>query len=317
MAADLRIKPGQALNELKYLADLIFRQDNARGFLISGSKDQDDYIDKLNDLTDRLDNNPSDLCSYDDEHVIISRLNERSGESSKPVYVGLVNENTRLGVHINRSDCASYFDIDSDKLLKFLSARLYGGGGAHSMFMKTWGAGLAYSNGLRSNENTGKLTYYAERCPDLAQTMQFVVNELKNAPHDPSLADYAVAQAFSANRAGDRYELRGEAMATDLADGLTPETVAKFRQGVLNLRSDTELYEKLHAIMHDTYGEVLPGLGPDGKDVSGAIYFIIGPESQFQSYEEYIQGVEGEIIIQRLYPRDFWLIRSFQEKIPQ
>ena len=69
--------------------------------------------------------------------------------------------------------------------------------------------------------------------------------------------------------------------------------------------------------MHDTYGEVLPGLGPDGKDVSNAVYFIIGPESQFQSYEEYIDGVEGNMSIQRLYPRDFWLIKSFQDKLPQ
>ncbi len=97
------------------------------------------------------------------------------------------------------------------------------------------------------------------------------------------------------NRAGDRYELRGEAMAADLADGLTPEVVTKFRQGVLDLRSDEKLYDKLYSIMRDTYGEVLPGLGPDGKDVPKAIYFIIGPESQFRSYEEYIDGVEGDV----------------------
>jgi hypothetical protein len=201
--------------------------------------------------------------------------------------------------------------------MKFLSARLYGGGGAHSMFMKTWGAGLAYSNGLRSNENTGKLTYYAERCPDLAQTMQFVVNELKNAPYEPSLAKYAVAQAFSVNRAGGRYENRGEAMAADLADGLTPDVVSGFRQRILDLRSDEKLYDKLYGIMNDTYGEVLPGLGPDAKDVPGAGYFIIGPENQFQSYEKYINGVEGEIKIQRIFPRDFWLIRSFKGGLSQ
>jgi len=317
MSADLKIKPGQALDEIKYLAGLIFKQDNVRGFLISGDENQNDYINNLNGMVGKLDKTPTDYCRYSDDQAIISRLNKRSGESSKPVYVGLINENTRLGVHINSSDCASYFDTDPDKLYKFLSARLYGGGGAHSMFMKTWGAGLAYSNGLRSNENTGKLTYYAERCPDLAQTMQFVVNELKNAPYDPSLAEYAVAQAFNANRAGGRYESRGEAMAADLADGITPEVVAKFRRAVLNLRSDEKLYDKLHEIMLETYGEVLPGLGPDGKNVPGAIYFIIGPENQFRSYEEYIDGVEGDVTIQRLYPRDFWLIKSFKSQLTQ
>jgi Zn-dependent M16 (insulinase) family peptidase len=317
MIEDLKIDPRQALSEIKNLAGLVFRQDNVRGFLISGSENQDNFIVKLNEITGELDNSPAKFYKYENDEVIVSRLNKRNTETGKPVYVGLVNENTRLGVHINRSDCASYFDTDPEKLMKFLSARLYGGGGAHSMFMKTWGAGLAYSNGLRSNENTGKLTYYAERCPDLAQTMQFVVNELKNAPYEPSLAKYAVAQAFSVNRAGGRYEIRGEAMAADLADGLTPDVVSRFRNGVLGLRSDEKLYDKLHAIMNDTYGEVLPGLGPDAKDVPGANYFIIGPESQFQSYEKYINGVEGEIKIQRIFPRDFWLIRSFKGGLSQ
>jgi hypothetical protein len=315
MTEDLKIDPRRALSEIKYLAGLLFKQDNVRGFLISGSDNQVEYIEKLNEIAGELDDSPAKLHKYDNDEVIVSRLNKRNTETGRPVYVGLVNENTRLGVHINRSDCA--FDTEPQKLMKFLSARLYGGGGAHSMFMKTWGAGLAYSNGLRSNENTGKLTYYAERCPDLAQTMQFVVNELKNAPYEPSLAKYAVAQAFSVNRAGGRYENRGEAMAADLADGLTPDVVSGFRQRILDLRSDEKLYDKLYGIMNDTYGEVLPGLGPDAKDVPGAGYFIIGPENQFQSYEKYINGVEGEIKIQRIFPRDFWLIRSFKGGLSQ
>ena len=147
--------------------------------------------------------------------------------------------------------------------------------------------------------------------------MQFVVNELKKAPYNPSLAEYAVAQAFYVNRAGDRYESRGEAMAADLADGLTPEVVTKFRRGILDLNSDKKLYDDLYKIMRDTYGEVLPGLGPDGKDVPGAMYFIIGPEKQFESYEKYIDGVEGDVKIQRLYPRDFWLIKDLRENLPQ
>jgi Zn-dependent M16 (insulinase) family peptidase len=317
MTEDLKIKPSQALDEIKYLSDLLFRQSNVRGFLISGSVERKDHLGQLNRLVDKLDRRAAEYYSYNQDPLIISRLDERSGESTRPVYVGLVNENTRLGVHINSSDCVSYFDTDRGKLLKFLSARLYGGGGAHSMFMKTWGAGLAYSNGLRSNENTGRLIYYAERCPDLTQTMQFVVNELKNASYDPALAEYAVAQAFEGDRAGGRYESRGEAMAADLADGLTPEVVARFRQNILDLRSTENLYDQLHSMMIDTYGEVLPGLGPQAKDVPGAIYFIIGPEKQFRSYENYIRGVEGEIKIQRLYPRDYWIIRKFDTNLPQ
>jgi hypothetical protein len=153
------------------------------------------------------------------------------------------------------------------------------------------------------------LIYYAERCPDLAQTIQFVVNELRKAKPDSALAEYAVAQAFAAYRSGSRYEWRGEAMASDLADGLTPDKVKRFREGILELRKDPELYKKLFAIMENTYGEVLPGYGPRGDSVADAVYFIIGPESQFRNYEDYLHSVEGNVTLFRLYPRDYWLVK--------
>jgi hypothetical protein len=177
------------------------------------------------------------------------------------------------------------------------------------MFMKTWGAGLAYSNGLRSNEEAGRLIYYAERCPDLTQTMQFVVNELKNAPYDKSLAEYAIAQAFAMYRGGARYETRGEEMADDLADGVTPDAVRSFRQGVMALRDSRNLFEELNNRMPYVYGQVLPGYGPTEADLPGAFYFVIGPEKQLATYEEYLRSVEGtDIRLARLYPRDYWLI---------
>lgn len=310
MAADLKTEPAQALADLHYVMSLLRRSDNVRGFLIASSANQKSLIPRLNALAERLDDSPSNRRTYHSDSHIISRLRQRAPGLDHPVYVGLVNPNTRSGVFINTSECASYETTDPETLLKFLSARLYGGGGAHSMFMKTWSAGLAYSNGLRSNESTGRLIYYAERCPDLAQTMQFVINELRNAGDDPSLAEYAVAQAFVGNRSGSRYEQRGEAMAADLADGIEPDVVRRFRQGILKLRSDDRLYQKLNSRMEATYGEVLPGYGPRSADVSGAIYFIIGPETQFESYEDYLHGVEGDVTLYRLYPRDFWIVRE-------
>lgn len=311
MAADLKTDPSQALSDLQYVMSLLRKSDNVRGFLITNSANQQTLRPRLNALVERLDDSPSNRQTYDSDSHIISRLRARIPGLDRPVYVGLVNPNTRSGVFINTSDCASYETTDLETLLKFLSARLYGGGGAHSMFMKTWSAGLAYSNGLRSNESTGRLIYYAERCPDLAQTMQFVVNELRNAEDDPSLAEYAVAQAFVGNRAGSRYEHRGAAMASDLADGITPDVVRKFRQGILKLRSDDRLYQKLSSRMEATYGEVLPGYGPRAADVTGGVYFIIGPEEQFESYEDYLHGIEGDVTLHRLYPRDFWIVREF------
>ena len=64
---------------------------------------------------------------------------------------------------------------------------------------------------------------------------------LKKAQPDASLAEYAIAGAFQATRAASSYEDRGESMAADLADGLTPEVVKRFHQAILELRKDPKL----------------------------------------------------------------------------
>jgi Zn-dependent M16 (insulinase) family peptidase len=309
MDADLQVLPEKTLENLNAIMNLIRRRDNVRGFMIANSVNQNALRPLINSLVERLQARPSQRQTYDRKPLIISRLQEHSSGVERPIFVGLVNDNTRSGVHINSAPCASFLDDDPEMLLRFLSARLYGGGGAHSMFMQTWSAGMAYSNGLRSNEFTGRMIYYAERCPDLAQTMQFVVNELKNATRDSSLAEYAVAQAFAAFRSGSRYEARGEAIAADLADGVSPDTVRRFRQGILALRNSPALYDKLWSRMENVYGQILPGYGPRADSVDGAIYYIIGPESQFRSYEKYIHSVEGNFPVFRLYPRDYWIVR--------
>jgi hypothetical protein len=181
------------------------------------------------------------------------------------------------------------------------------------MFMQTWSAGLAYSNGLRSDERSGRLFYYAERCPDLAQTLQFVIDVLERAPEDPSLADYAVAQAFSGVRAGARYEQRGASMAADLADGVEPDKVAGFRRAILELRKQPGFYQELRNRMLVVYGTVLPGLASaswKSRSSNGASYFVIGPEKQMQSWEAYLRSVERGASLARIYPRDFWQVRD-------
>jgi Zn-dependent M16 (insulinase) family peptidase len=173
--------------------------------------------------------------------------------------------------------------------------------------MKTWAAGLAYSNGYSINAGSGRVGYYAERCPDVAATMRFVVDQLKNAEDDPSLTDYAIAQEFGYSRAPSRYEDRGEAMASDLADGITPDVVRLYRQKVLDLRNMNDLYDQLKSRMQQAYGQVLIGYGPPLSKSKDATFFLIGPEQQFESLQDYIGNAEGKQEVYRLYPRDFWL----------
>jgi hypothetical protein len=179
--------------------------------------------------------------------------------------------------------------------------------------MKTWGAGLAYSNGIGSSPTNGRLNYYAERAPEIPQTLGFVIKELKGAPRDASLVEYAVAQAFTEIRASQPYESRGETMAANLADGITPERVKAFRTAVLSLRKTPtpELSDALYERMGQVYAAVLPGYGAKARDVSDGVFFIIGPEKQFSLYEEYLGKAEGpDVRLYRLYPRDFWLVRA-------
>ena len=69
------------------------------------------------------------------------------------------------------------------------------------------GAGLAYSNGLRSSVSQGRVGYCAERTPELPQTVRFVVGVIK--------------------------------------DGQPPELVRRFRTSILELHRDPRLIDKL------------------------------------------------------------------------
>ncbi len=313
IAEDYQLPANVALGNIRAAITALYRQDNVRAFVTGNQKAQNLFGAGIDRIAKRLVAKPTRRPSHASAPVVFSRLEARTPGVSRPEYAGLVFENTRAGVFYNTAACANLTDSTDEALLNFLAARLYGGGGAHSMFMKTWGAGLAYSNGLRSNETTGRMVYYAERCPDLSQTMQFVVNELKNAPDDPSLAEYALAQAFAYSRSGAGYEARGESMAADLADGVTPEVVSRFRKKMLALRQGDHFAQQVNTRMETVYGLLLPGYGPSAKESvekADARYFIVGPESQFESYEKYLKATEGpETELYRLYPRDFWITK--------
>ena len=209
-----------------------------------------------------LEQKPLQPAKYSSSQVVESRLRGRINEKEKPVYVGLINPNTQGGVFLNSAPSVSYLEPDNrEAILDYLASRLYAGGGAHGIFIKTWGAGLAYSNGFRGSPATGRMGYYAERTPELPQTLTFVINELKKAKPDPGLVEYAIAGAFGAFRSASPYEVRGESMSNDIADGLTPDVIRRFRQSILALRRDPKLADELFKRMAAVYARILPGLG--------------------------------------------------------
>jgi hypothetical protein len=148
--------------------------------------------------------------------------------------------------------------------------------------------------------------YYAERTPELPQTLRFAIGEVKR-PMDTPLAEYVIALAFS-SRAASPYEARGEQMAANMADGITPDVVSSFRRAILDVRKMPDLSAELYRRKDKVYERVFPGYGMKGKDIAGRNFFVIGPEKQMAAYEAYLKSVEGaDTQLYRLYPRDFWL----------
>ena len=236
--------------------------------------------------------------------VLDARLAQRVGALKKPLQLGLVDPSTSSGVFVNFAPATSYTADSDDALLDYLASNLYTGHGAHSIFMKTWAAGLAYSNGLHPRPAEAAIDYYAERCPLLPQTLRFVIGELEKAQPDANIARYALATAFS-SRVANGYESRAAAMAADLVDGITPDVIRAFRSHLLELAKRANLANDLFARMPKVYGKVLPGLGKPAPD---ALYFVIGPEKQLAAYEDYLHAAVGkDQKLVRLYPRDFWI----------
>jgi hypothetical protein len=277
-------------------------------FQIAATSTQQALSAPTANLVARLEKAPAARATYTTTKLIGQRLLERDPSATNPIFLGLLNPNSQGGVFLHSAPGASFEDTDREKLLNFLAAYLYGGGGGHSIFMKTVGAGMAYSNGIGMRLTLGRSFYYAERTPELPLTMKFVIGEIQKADYDPALAEYAVAQAFAGTRSAAGYETRGEAMAANLADGLTPEILTRFHREILELRKMPDLAGELFKRMSNAYAPVLPGLGVKTASVKEGIYFVIGPEKQFAAWEEYLKSVEGpDTKFYRLYPRDFWM----------
>jgi hypothetical protein len=233
-----------------------------------------------------------------------ARLAGRDAKAKQPTFVGLVAPSTSSGVFLNQAPNVYYTDTADAQVADYLASNLYTGHGAHSIFMKTWAAGLAYSNGLRPRLSDGVLNYYAERCPLLPQTLRFVIDELKKAKPDPNIARYAIATAFD-SRIASGFESRAAAMAANLADGLTPDVVKAFRTRVLELAKQEGLAKTLFDRLQPVYSKVLPGFG--ALDPT-ATHFVIGPEKQMAAYQDYLKAAVGKsTVLYRLYPRDFWI----------
>jgi hypothetical protein len=308
MRKDLLVPPATALAAMDRMRSGLLTTGQARSFVISSSATRRAIAPSLDALIGVLQVAPR-VAAPAGRRIVDDRLRSRMPSATKPVFVGLLDPNMQSGVMMNSSPGVTYAETGSRALTRFLASRIYGGGGAHSISSRTSGAGLAYSNGIGGSPTSGRVQYYAERTPELPQTLGFVIQQLKKSPHDTTLVEYVMTLVFAETRAGDDFESRGEGMANDLADGQTPAAVRAFRERVLALRrSRPALGKEMYAQMDSVYADLLPGYVPGMRNVDGAVYFVIGAEKQFSAYEKYLKSaVAPSAELYRLYPRDFWV----------
>ena len=306
MRQDLAQSPDKTLADLENVRRRIVNSHNTRMFYIGSMAVKQKLEPIYKSVLAGFDKSDFVKENYGNQRLIEARLAARRPDATAPVYVGLMAPNMSGGVMMNSATLTAFTDTSRDAILDFLTSKLYTGGGAHSVFNKTIGAGLAYSNGIGSNPATGLILYYAERTPELPQTLRFAIGEVKRPMSDP-LAEYVIALTFS-SRASSPYEVRGEAMASNMADGMTPEVVSRFRRAILETRKIPNLSALLYERKDDVHERIFPGYGKRGKDIAGRNFFVIGPEKQMAAYEAYLKSVEGaDTQLYRLYPRDFWL----------
>jgi hypothetical protein len=309
ISADVQIAPAKTLARLDKVRKLILTTSGARLFVIGADATQKSMQAPLQKLLKDVGSAPFIKAQYSSEPVVIARMRERYKDLQKPAYVGFVNANTKQGVFLLSAPALKYTDTDEESLLRYLALVQYGGSGAHSMFMKTWAAGLAYSNGLRSGPNE-RMSYYADKTPALPETIRFVTQQLKEAPKDADFSEYAIACVFS-SMAAQRYESRGESIAEALVDNEPPEMVRKFRQAILNLRDKPNLAAALHERLLPQCARLFPGLGLKAEDVPGSVYMVIGDDKQMELYEQYLKSVVGaDVRLYRVYSRDFWMFNG-------
>lgn len=304
---DLATPVVDVLARLQALRKRLLVAGGARLFLASSQEMRVALMPQIEALAQRLDGTDFVPLPRATEGFISARLRAR-GAQAKPLHVGLHAPNKQGGVIFTSVPMVHFADAaDTEKQLDYLASRLYSGGGSHGAFSRTIGAGLAYSNGLRGSVASGSVGYYAERTPELAQTVRFVVDLVKSGQLDPSLSEYVMAAAFGESRAAQTYEARAEGIAADLADGQPPELVRRFRAAVLTLRRDPALADKLFARKDRVHARFLPGYQAGGLAVDGQ-FFAIGPDKQLDAWDQYLRSADSPTTrLQRLYARDFWM----------
>jgi hypothetical protein len=305
MAADLASRPEDTLAALAAARTAIFNARNARVWIVGSSANQAAVAGALEQTLGALPSVSVGPGARRPRRAIDERVARRMPGPPRPVFVALVNPSAQAAVMINRAPSTSFADTTDEAILDYLASNLYTGLGEHSVGLKLWTTGICGGGGIGASLVSGQVAFSIEGAPDLGQVLRLVIDLLRAARPDPSLVEYALAGAFRSNGA-DAFEKRAQAIADDLADGLSPDVVRAFRARVLALRGRPGLAANLTARLERVYGRVLPGWGPPKSSIRDGLYFAIGPDAVLDPYARYLTDKEHAELV-KLYPRDFWV----------
>jgi hypothetical protein len=309
MARGVARPPGEALEELGRALAAVRHAGNARAWIVGSSKHQAAIADAIDRALASLDPSPPPHAEHAARKRVLDRARARGLTGDSP-FVALVNPNTANGSLVHTAPSIGLDEQRDDAIVSYLAVNVFGGEGTQSFYKRMWGAALAYSDYVYASLREERMELYADRCADLPQLLRFGEAEVRRMPGDPAFVDYAVVPAFG-SRIADAFESRARSMATDVAEGRTPERIRAFRERLLAFRARPGLAEAMRAQFVPAMSAVIPELAGTRPLPDGAVYFITGPESAIAAYEREIARARGEgTKVLRLWPRDFWDTRA-------
>lgn len=223
-----------------------------------------------------------------------------------PTFVGLLKPGASTGSVLFSADFPTYRSIKHDDLMRVLASKIHAGVGPDSFFMKAWETGLAYNNGIESDVDSGLITYYADRSPDLAGLLSVLDQQSKRPPamKGPELVDYVFSQTFALPRSLQGFTDRGTLLAADLRDGSRPEIINRFSKAILELRTSADLPQELISLQVPAISSIL--LGEDNKEQqmhTKSLFFFVGSEDTLSTVEKRLHLSQ----LVRIAPSDFWM----------
>jgi hypothetical protein len=333
LAADMLNPPSSVLSDWAELLTLLRCRSRARAFLAAGPAHFTPLAAAMRALVARL---PAGAgahggiaCTEPVTSTALTRAAARGalpgGGAAVPPYVALLIPRLSVGGVVSMAACASYADdaCDEERLLDLLAVQSVAGGGAHSLFMRGWSSGLAYSCGVSCGLAEGRMRYYADTCPDVGRCMAAAALEVTTDERAaPALwrAEYALAQCFTSRAGTATPEARAEAAASDEADGRGAARVRALRTALLRLRSRSDLGLELHRRAPRVLGALLPGvpsqpLAREGwtgaADAPGMTLVVVGCERQAERVDALLRAAAAAAAppaCVRLYERDLWVV---------